>query len=486
MLTLDDLRARLVATLDDAEIAERYQAGDPLVVQQVNANAAFLVLLSQDIDISTIEPFIKTRDRSIIADATNKGILPVATPCQHILEVINSGATSRTLTQGRMIEDSQGGRPWRLLSSVTVDAGETGEVTVEQSELREVVFAAVFSEAFRRVPLDITDGLFLSAILVTDEATPTPNIYPIAPRWMNVAAGDYAINVTTDSLRRIIVEFGDTLRAGRTLEAADVIHFLLTESYGFVDAARLKDASLIEVLTGEERLRVRFKLGGLVRAGADPLSISQLRLLASYPALYDENAVFLGNFDYLARKKFMARSDYVVVWNESVQDRIYGATLDDINHLNVTVVAKNPVDQIPLENDIKLAMARADTLYDGRVNVRAAVEREYVLTVTGRLAAQYEIDTVADQIRALLLDKYGKGTIAASHWLPDGVNLQEASTLVRNNIQAFQDRISDFSLSGEDLSLDPIKPHEWTYLTSVSIVVNLTRTADTGNTLWSL
>jgi hypothetical protein len=35
--------------------------------------------------------------------------------------------------------------------------------------------------------------------------------------------------------------------------------------------------------------------------GANPLSIDQMRLLASYPT-HDDNAVFLGNFDFLVRK----------------------------------------------------------------------------------------------------------------------------------------------------------------------------------------
>lgn len=487
MLQQADFEQQLVASLTDQTIIERYQAGDPLVVQQLRAVAAYFVLLSREIDVSTLEPFIKTRDRSILADATNKGILPVATPCQHTVEIINRGSTPVTFSQGRIIEDSNGGRPWRLMSSVTVTAGSTVEVLAEQSELREVTYTVQTGEIFHTVDLTISEGQFLSALAVRDTEV-VPNTYAIAPRWMNVAAGDYAITVNTDSLRRILVNFGDSDRVGRTVATAQQFVFTLVECYGEVDSSRLKDAAFVELLnTAEQRCSVRFKTNGLVRAGADPLGTEQLRLLASYPALYDENAVFLGNFDYLVRQKFMARCDYVSVWNEAIQERAYGSlSLDDINRLHVAVKAKNPLEQAAIESDIQLLIGRADSLYVNRVSPRAVVERPYQIVITGRLAAVHDIDTVTAEIKGLLVANYGKGTIAASRWLADGINLQEIATRIRSNVTAFQDRISDFSVSAESLTVNPVKPHEWLYVTNTSITVTLERTADVGGTLWTL
>lgn len=168
MLTQADFEARIVAALDDYEIQEQYSAQDPLVVQQVRSIAAFLSLFSQEIDIAELEPFIKTRDRSIIADAANKGILPVGMPAQHILEVINRAGNSISLSQGRLIEDNSG-RPWRLLQSVTVPAGETGEVLTEQSEYREVQYIVQNSESFHRTQLKLQDDLALAGIIVSDD-----------------------------------------------------------------------------------------------------------------------------------------------------------------------------------------------------------------------------------------------------------------------------------------------------------------------------
>ena len=479
MLTQADFEARIVAVLDDYEILERYNAQDPIVLRFLRSIAAFLSLFSQEVDISEIEPFIKTRDRSIIADATNKGILPIGMPTQHVLEVLNRSANSITLSQGRMIEDNSGSRPWRLLQSVTVNAGETGEVLVEQSEYREVQYTVQSTENFHRVELQLRDDLSLAGITVRDNSN---QAYQLKKRWMNVEPLEYAFNLTTDSLRRIFIEFGDDERAGRTAQANQVFTFGILETYGDVDVSRLKDASLLDVLTTDEtKVSVRFKQGGIVRQGADPLNISQLRVLATYPALYDENAVFLGNFDYSVRQKFMARCHYIAVWNENEQDRYYGVTYQDINHLHIAVVAKNNAEQANLETEIIQYIGLLDSLYKDRVRVHAVVEKPFNITLNGRLAAVHDLDGVKAQIKGLLVDRYGRTKLSASRWLVNGFNTQGISTQLRTNIVAFQDNISDFSLN---VPVILNKPHEWVYISEPSITLNIERTAETSGAAW--
>ena len=479
MLTQADFEARIVAVLDDYEILERYNAQDPIVLRFLRSIAAFLSLFSQEVDISEIEPFIKTRDRSIIADATNKGILPIGMPTQHVLEVLNRSANSITLSQGRMIEDNSGSRPWRLLQSVTVNAGETGEVLVEQSEYREVQYTVQSTENFHRVELQLRDDLSLAGITVRDNSN---QAYQLKKRWMNVEPLEYAFNLTTDSLRRIFIEFGDDERAGRTAQANQVFTFGILETYGDVDVSRLKDASLLDVLTTDEtKVSVRFKQGGIVRQGADPLNISQLRVLATYPALYDENAVFLGNFYYSVRQKFMARCHYIAVWNENEQDRYYGVTYQDINHLHIAVVAKNNAEQANLETEIIQYIGLLDSLYKDRVRVHAVVEKPFNITLSGRLAAVHDLDGVKAQIKGLLVDRYGRTKLSASRWLVNGFNTQGISTQLRTNIVAFQDNISDFSLN---VPVVLNKPHEWVYISEPSITLNIERTAETSGAAW--
>lgn len=498
MLTRNELEVRLAAILDDyPEIAELYQAGDPATVVRIRAMADYISLLTQEIDIATIEPSIKSRDRSILADAVNKGILPIATPARHTLQVKNNGTITVTLSQGRVIADGQG-REWRLLSSAVVAASATVEVVVEQSTVRVVAYTAQVSEIFHSVTLAITEDKHLAGLVVQDTET-VPNTFIYSPKWMNVEALAYAYTLKTDTLRRTTVEFGDSSRAGITVTAGDTFNFTVTETYGELDAARLKEAALESIaLSSERSLKLTFKTSGVVRAGANPVTINQMRFLASYPSFYDENASFLGNFDFLVRKHFLTRTKFISVWNETIQEKSYGSlSVQDINHLHLAVTPNNIGEQSSIQNEIALLLGRADSLYSGgiksvgnvsgRVIASAVVERPYGVTITGQLAAVHDLDSVRAQIKGLLLAKYGQGQVAMSRWLPNGINLQEIAVLLRANIPAFQDRISDFVVSGEDLTSNNIKPHEWVFLSDSSInVAGLTRSAESGSSLWTL
>lgn len=498
MLTRSELEARLVSSLDSyPDIAELYQAGDPATVWRISAMADFVSLLTQEIDIATIEPSIKSRDRSILADAVNKGILPIATPARHTIQVKNNGTSTVTLSQGRVITDNQG-REWRLLSSVVVVAGDTAEATAEQSTVRSVAYTSPVTEIFHSITLAITEDKHLAGLVVQDDEI-APNTFAYSPKWMNVEPLAYAYTLKTDTLRQLTVEFGDSTRAGITVTAGDAFSFTVTETYGELDATRLKEAALESiVLSSERNLKITFKTAGVIRAGASPVTINQMRFLASYPSFYDENSTYLGNFDFLARKHFITRTQFISVWNETIQERTYGTlSLQDINHLHLAVTPNDLGEQETIQDEIALLLGRADSLYSGgvksisnvsgRIIADTVVERPYELVITGRLAAVHDLDSVRAQISGLLLAKYGKGEVAMSRWLPNGINLQEVATLLRTYIPAFQDRISDFTVSGEDLTANSIKPHEWVYLSVDSIdTTGLTRSAESGGSLWTI
>ncbi|EOD4268379.1 hypothetical protein ACJQ7A_003691, partial [Acinetobacter baumannii] len=310
------------------------------------------------------------------------------------------------------------------------------------------------------------------------------NNYVIKPRWMNVEPGEYAVTVTTDNLRRLFIEFGDSERAGRTLQANETVIIGILETYGEVDVNRLKDAALLDVLSNDEqRISVRFKAGGVIREGVDPLAVSELRLLSSYPSLYDEDAVFLGNFDYAVRKKFMKRAQFISVWNETLQEQHFAITYRDINHLNLVVVAKNPTEQATLEQDICRYIGYCDNLYEGKVNVHEVVEKPIEVKIKGSLASVHNTDMVKTQIKELLVERYGRESLSSSRWLVNGFNTQEMGKLINDNIVAFQDRMSDFTIM---LSNELNKPNEWVYVTKDSITVELERTADISGATWTL
>lgn len=471
---------------DYPEVAERWRAGDPTTRAMMTSIAEVALFIKQDNDINAIEPFIKSKNRTIIADAINKGILPVATPCQYQLTIDNTGLSAVTLSQGRLIEDGTG-RQWRLMASITLASKESKTVLVEQSIVNRSQMTIPVNEPFFTATLATTDDAYFSAINITNITT--GENYQHTPKFMNAASGQSTYTLQSDDLTHINVVFGATGRAGTTVQAGEVYEFAITQSYGYIDPDSLRQASLSVLNAAEESgLNIYFKAGEMVRAGANPLTISQLRLLASFPSVYDRNAVFMGNFTFLVMQHFMNRLDYVAIWNETIQDRYYGATLDDINHLNLSIVpkSKNPNEQAQLIADIQQLVGRADSLLEGRVKVKAAVMRPYEVTISARLAVVHDADAVRTQIKELLLVSYGAGSLAANHHNPDGFNLREIATRIQSHVPAFQDRISDFTVSGEDVTRQPIKPHEWAFLSADSITINLDRTADTGNSVWTM
>lgn len=483
MPTQADYQNLLGASLSDSDVLELYNAQDPRLIQQLNALGGLFVALGKEMDVSEIEPFIKSRERSIIADATNKGILPTGTPCQHNIQIMNNSYDDVSLAQGRLIEDNSGGRYWRLTTSVTIKAQSSTTAIVEQSEYREVKYTVPITEIFHKVSITTKDDMFLSGITIKDDAV-KPNIYSLTKRWINSSAGDYCFNLTMDSLQRLIIQFGDSSRAGITAKVGQVFTIGLTETYGSIDYTSLSDASLVNInTTDEQKLSIKFVSGGLIQSGANPLTVDQLRILSSYPAIYDESAVFLANFDYLVRQKYMTKTNYIAVWNENIQERFYGVSYKDINHLNIAVYSKNIDEQPKIIESIKQTIATADNLYKDRVNVKLVEEVPYTITITGTLGAVHDADSVTSQIKTLLVEKYGKGQTSSSRWLQNGFNIQEISTLIRDNISAFQDRISDFSITP---SSRVNKPHEWVYMTNDSITISLAKTAENMGATWSI
>lgn len=471
---------------DYPEIAERWRAGDPTVRAMLTSIVEVAVFLKRDNDVNAIEPFIKSKNRTIIADAINKGIFPVATPCQHKITIENTAKNTMTLSQGRLIEDGTG-RQWRLLAAVTLAADETKAVLAEQSIINKARVTIPVNEPFYTLSLTTTDDAYFSSIGITNVTS--GEVYQHTPKFMNAGINQPAYTLQSDNLTNINVIFGATDRAGKTVQAGEVYEISITQSYGEVDPTSLRQASLSEIyISDESQLNTYFKAGDMTRAGANPLTINQLRLLASFPAMYDRNAVFMGNFTFLIMQHFMSRLNYMAIWNETAHERYYGASLDSINHLNLAIIPRldNSSEKAQLITDIQQLVARADSLLDGRVRIMNAIERPYQITITGRLAAVHDIDSVRVQIKELLLVGYGKGSLAANHHNADGFNLQELSTRLRNSVSAFQDRISDFTVTGEDVAIRPVKPHEWAFLSDASITINLTRTADSGNAIWTM
>lgn len=472
-----------IALQDYPEIYARYKAGDPTVTAPLNAMQHIMAELGRDVDVAELEPFIKSRQDTILADASNKGILPRGTPCQHKVTITNRGTQRVTIASGRVFEDSQG-RPWRFLQNVEIQAGGSAEVLAEQSQVRTISRTIIETITFNQFSLELTDDMSLVDLQVNDQDA---NIYSFVTKWMNVNAGDYAITIKTNSLREIILEFGDSQRFGRTLEANTVLNITIRETYGEIDTVSLKEAMLQQNNSADEsKLQIRFTSGGLVRMGANPLTIDQMRLLASYPT-HDDNAVFLGNFDFLVRKNFMARCHYINVWNEQIQEQHFGANLSNINHLFVCVVPKHSDEYDLICSEIEHLISRVDSLYsNGNVTFVNAVQRPFNIRFKAVLAPVHDPDAVQEQIKTLLISNYGKEQLSSSYNMPDGFNIQEIIALINKNIAAFQDRQSDFKIDIIDLDTNVVKPNQWLFINAASITFDIQRSSGLRGGVWTV
>lgn len=485
MLERDNILQAIGSNLNNyPEVAEKWRIKDPTVMAMLTSIVEIAVYINRDNDRNTIEPFIKSQNRTIIADAINKGILPAATPCQYKLIVENKAASTVTLSQNRILEDGTG-RQWRTLAAVTLAAGTSKEVLVEQSTIQRSMVTIPVSDPFYTQQVKTTDDAYFSAIGIINR---TQNkAYQYTPKFMNAADGELVYTLDSDDLETITITYGASGRAGSTVQAGEIHEISVTQTYGAVDPASLAQAALSEIYTTDEtKLNLYFKQGGLVRSGTNPLTIQQLKLLASFPSMYDQNAVFMGNYTFLVMSRFMSRFKYMAIWNETVHEKYYGADLKNINKLNLAIAPANELERELLTNDIKQLLSKADSLLTGNVRVFSVVERPYKIKINARLSAVHDIDSVRMEIRELLLLGYGKGSLAATHYNANGFNVQEISTRLRTEITAFQDRISDFTIVGEDLTEKPIKPHEWAFISESSMSIELTRNADTGDAVWTM
>lgn len=490
MINQDKLNQVIGATLSShPSVARRWHNGDPTVVAMLSAIRDMLVAVSTDFEQGLLEPFVKSRPATIIADALIKGILPVAKPCFHYVWIKNTANEKITLNAGRILLDNLG-RQWRLSSSVSIDGGATVKMVCEQSFLISQAFKVEASLPFYRHAITLSEN---------DSHVAKINLYHVdkkqmvryTPKFMNAGKGELCYTVDSTDFKTLNVVFGDDERVGKSVIAGENYRLDVTYSDGFIEIGELKQAILAELFTKNERgIKCYFTNPddesevGLIRQGVNPPTLSQLRLLSGYPMAYDDNAVFLGNFDMLIRKHYASRFNYMSVWNEVVHERHYGASLDNINRLNVCVVAKQVHDQQALENDIAECIGQADSLFAGRVRFILAQEVPYHLNVTGSLSGVHDIDEVTGQIKGLLLANYGRGGLVASRANADGFNRQEMVRLIYDNVPAFLDRISDFAITTPNHG--GLKPHEWAYLTADSIHIDLKRSADSGNVMWGL
>ena len=158
----------LIALQAYPDIYARYISGDSTVTAPMSAIQHMLAEIGRDVEVSEIEPFIKSREATILADASNKGILPLGTPCQHYITLTNRGTQRLTILSGRVFEDAQG-RPWQFLQNAEVLPNESVDVLAEQSQVRKVKKTIIETLPFYQFKLDIEEDMSLVSLTAVDQ-----------------------------------------------------------------------------------------------------------------------------------------------------------------------------------------------------------------------------------------------------------------------------------------------------------------------------
>lgn len=476
MYLLSDFEAKI------REIAERRPESKALLslqhapfMAQLDAMATMAHMISVQVETAAVEAYIKARDGTVLADAAAKGVLPLGKPARVVVVATNAGISPVTLAAGRRLADGKG-RIYRVEGAVTVPAGGSASVTLVQSTVREYSTTVAVSVPFQQLQIaPAEDGSHFVGVSIAD----ADGAYTYAPDYASVEFGAKAYNVETDEYRRMYAVFGSDGSTGQQPQIGDVLTFTITECAGELDDLQAGSAYSLESINTAAEGSLEFELDEVTDTGADPHDIASLRTMARYQGLHDENAVFRGQWDLLLRKHLGNNLLFLSLWNEQVEEEARGASVDNINRLFVAAEVDGQSASLT-QQAVKRIIKRADNSY--RITHVSPRECVIPVAVTASVPAINDPDDVSAQIKSALVEKYGRGSAAASRGLSRGWRDRDAHALLADKVTALQDNVSDYRvLVG---SYGDVLPEDWAYVTSASITVTVTRVSDqTG--LWT-
>lgn len=474
--TKDQIYAAALAELAAfPAVAQFVQAGDPRVLAQIGAQAAMLAMLAEHVDVAQFEPFLKARDSTVLADASLKGVLPLARACRLTLTAQNAAAAAFSLPAGRRLMDPKG-RIYEVEASATVPAGGSAPVQCVQRTRRTQVHAVTAPGPFYAAQVE--SGSADNALEALQVVKQPGAEFFYAPDWFNVRPGDLAYQVETDERRRLWVQFGSQGAVGYQVAAGDVFEFQVSECRGRIEDLSAGASFSFEYILTAEDGAVRLSLLEVIDQGADPLSAQDLRLMARYPSIYDHNAVYLGEFDFLLRR-YISPVTFLSVWNEQIEEAARGPDVLNINTLFVAAVVPSMATPT-LEARVRELIARADDSY--QVRFVSAVPTPVAVRVAASISVVHDVATVEAQIRAAILSQYGAGAVGVSKGLSSPVRYQAIAKILRADVPALQDDQADFSV--EVTTPATLLPEMFLHVSPASLTVTVER-AKFNNGLWN-
>lgn len=486
MLTKADFQRAIQDSIGNyPAIAALAQAGDPRVLQHMDAMAAMLAMLSAQIEAAQAEPFEKVRDATVLSDAAMRGIVRKGSPARVRLRAENKGAAPYSLASGRTLLDSTG-RAYRVETAVNVPSG--GAATFEATQVRFATVRHVVegSQPFYAIEVPAAeDDSFLCSIAVSDAA----GEFAYRDRYVNTAAGERVFHVEADDRQRIYARFGYADVVG--VQPRDGAALTLTVGYtdGDIQLAGGTPFSF-EYLSSPMESSVELKMDAMLAPGQNPIPMSVLRDLARYPSVYASNAVFLGEFDFLVRRSFPSLR-FLSVWNEAAEEVARGPSVDSINALFIaclaqdareTVLTADGAGEIPepalipkaewteTQHAIREAIRAADDSY--RVYFVSPVRVPIAITITAKVPTSYITTDVRQKIVEAILSEYGEQATASRRGRNQPL-YQNVYALLRRRVDALSVGASDLQVSIAAPQEAAARPELWRYVSPDSLTVTV-------------
>lgn len=487
-------------------IAALYKANDPRIRQNLEAQATMLAMFSSQVETSSAEPFEKVRDATVLADAAMRGIIRKAKPAVVTIKLTNNGTSNYTLAP-RQLFDSSGNQYTITSSAITVPPNETATFQAEQSTIEELTHTVSESGVpFYAIEIpESRDGSYLTAIPAVADAG---DAYTYSERYVNVFAGDRVFHVEADDRQRVYVRFGSA-GVGVIPDKGQVITVLIHRCAGKIYPAAKSPFSFENISPFD--LNIALNLDIVNDPGENPPDIATLREMIKYPSVYDHNAVYLGEFDFLVRRKFPPIADsaaqpagqFLSVWNESMEEPVRGASRYNINTLFVaccydTEAIRNEPDpnaQVPpgaqispiaiAETDLTSRQVEIRDLILGaddsyRVKFLTPVKSEIIMSVTATISTAYSAETTRKLIQDVLIAEFGINSPAATRGLNKPL-YQRIYKILRSKVPALKDANSDVrvTITGHP---NPNRPELWRHVAegSLTIDVNQANITQTG------
>ncbi len=480
-------------------IAALYKANDPRIRQNLEAQATMLAMFSSQVETSSAEPFEKVRDATVLADAAMRGIIRKASPAVVTIKLTNNGTSDYTLAP-RQLFDSSGNQYTITSSAITVRPNETATFQAEQSTIEELKHTVSESTPFYAIEIpESSDGSYLTAIAVAD----TDGFdYKYSERYVNVSAGERVFHVEADDRQRVYVRFGSA-GVGVIPDNGQSITVSIHRCAGKIYPAANSPFSFENISPFD--LNIALNLDHVDDPGENPPDIATLREMIKYPSVYDHNAVYLGEFDFLVRRKFPPiAGQFLSIWNESMEETARNKA--DNKNINTLFVAcyydteairnePNPNAQVPpgaqispiaiAETDltsrqveIRELILGADDSY--RVKFLTPVKSEIIMSVTATISTAYSAETTRKLIQDVLIAEFGINSPAATRGLNKPL-YQRIYKILRSKVPALKDANSDVrvTITGHP---NPNRPELWRYVAdgSLTIDVNQANITQTG------